>query len=425
MSPLPSSYKLSQQAAGRIYSRIDELALISESSAGLTRRFATPEHLSANALVREWMESAGMSVHQDAIGNMTGRYPAAASAVSNEAIVIGSHLDTVINAGRFDGMLGVLSGIACVESLFEAGVQLNHPVEVIAFADEEGVRFQSTYLGSRAITGEFDAAVMSRTDADGISFSDALQAFNSGPDDIALIKREPKEMLAYLELHIEQGPVLQSKNVPVGVVSTISGATRLMIQLTGEAGHAGTVPMDLRRDALVAASHCIGIVETRCQGHDGLVGTVGHVNVEPGAGNVIPGSVQFSVDIRAAEDDLRTKTVSSVIADITSVCEKRNITIEVDRVHEAPTIPCNTQVVEQLEFAVAATGYETLTLPSGAGHDAAAMASITDVGMLFVRCKDGLSHHPDEFVTENDAIAGANVLMEAVIRLSESRHENS
>jgi len=420
MSSLPI-YRISKAAAGRLYSRIDELAAISESSSGLTRCFATPEHVSANALVRQWMEATAMSVQQDAIGNITGRYAAADNANSEAAIVIGSHLDTVINAGRFDGMLGVLSGIACVETLHESGVRLQHPVEVIGFADEEGVRFQSTYLGSRAITGEFDTTVLSRIDEKGVTFSDALKTFGSKPEDIASIKRAPEEILAYLELHIEQGPVLQSRNLPVGVVSSIAGASRLIIQLTGEAGHAGTVPMGLRHDALAAAAHCISRVESHCQGHDGLVGTVGQISVEPGAGNVIPGSVQLSIDIRAAEDQLRESKVSAVIADMTKLCEKRNIAIAVDRVHDASTVSCSPPIVKHLENAVDTVGYESLTLASGAGHDAAAMAAITDVGMLFVRCKDGLSHHPDEFVSETDAQAGANVLLQAIANISNAK----
>lgn len=417
MSSPDQAQPVTQNAASRIMPRIEELAAISESPDCLTRRFATPEHRRANDLVALWMRNIGMRVWEDAIGNVIGRYEAGGISEDTPAILLGSHLDTVINAGRFDGMLGILSALACVESLKENNVQIPYAIEVIGFADEEGVRYQSTYLGSRALTGDFDTAVLSRTDDLGISMVEALQQFGTDARDIDAAARKPSDFVAYLELHIEQGPVLETVNTPVGVVSSISGASRLMVNLTGYAGHAGTVPMGFRRDALVAAAQCVCVVEEYCSTTDGLVGTVGRILAKPGAGNVIAGDVRFSIDIRAASDEVRTERVKAVVDEMNRLCYQRNIDIDVDYVHEASSVDCNPDVMRHMQNAVKECGADLVTLPSGAGHDAAAMADMTPVGMLFVRCAGGVSHHPDEDVSEHDAIAGAQVLMQTVLNM--------
>lgn len=419
-----SQLTLSPAAAARIMPRIEELAAISESTDGLTRRFASVEHRRANNLVANWMADAGMSTKEDAIGNIVGRYEANSDANSSnesganaKAIMLGSHLDTVIDAGRFDGMLGVLSALACVETLHENSIRLPYAIEVIGFADEEGVRYQSTFLGSRAVSGEFNAGVLDRIDTDGIRFSDALTTFGQDATRIPSAKRSPDELLAYIELHIEQGPVLEVEDQAAGAVSGIAGATRLNIMLEGLAGHAGTVPMNLRQDALAAAAQCIALVEQQCHGHAGLVGTVGRINVQPGAGNVIPGNAQFSIDIRAQDDDLRTNKVDFLLAEMTNLCKERNIKIEIDRMHDASTVTCSDHILMNIEQALIDEGIRPIVVPSGAGHDAAAMAAITPVGMVFVRCKGGISHHPDESVTDSDARQGANVLFRTVQNL--------
>jgi len=419
MLPVAEKLSITDSAAARIMSRIEELAAISESPHCLTRRFASLEHRRANDLVASWMAAAGMTVREDAIGNIIGRYEALDDDRA-PAIVLGSHLDTVINAGRFDGMLGVLSGLACVETLNECAKRLPYAIEVIGFADEEGVRFQSTFLGSRAVTGQFDTSVLERTDEDGITFSDALRSFGSDAQHLPTAIRKPSELLAYLELHIEQGPVLENADQPVGVVSSISGATRLMVTLSGLAGHAGTVPMGMRRDALATAAHCITLIESNCSGWDGLVGTVGWIDAQPGAGNVIAGDVRFTVDIRASTNELRAERVDAVVNDMTALCQQRNVAIEIDYVHEANSVKCDQDVMECMQQSMTLHNVEPLTIPSGAGHDAAAMADLTKIGMLFVRCKGGISHHPDEHVTQSDAIAGANVLMQTVINICDS-----
>ncbi len=397
--------------------RIQEAASISESTQYLSRRFASSEHQQINTLAAQWMKAAGMHTREDAIGNVIGRYEANDSQTNAPAIMLGSHLDTVINAGRYDGMLGVLCALAVVESLNEQEVRLPYALEVIGFADEEGVRYQSTYLGSRAITGHFSKDVLNRRDEDGILFVDALKQFGSNVDNLASAIRKPADIYAYLEVHIEQGPVLEAKGLPVGVVSSIAGANRMSVSLTGLAGHAGTVPMNLRQDALAAAAECISLVESVCSNHDGLVGTVGRIKAKPGASNVITGDVEFTIDLRAAQDEVRRDRVGQVVEGMAAICKRRSIEIGIEHVHEASSVSCDAHIMQCMQSALRSAGMDVLVLPSGAGHDAAAMAEITKMGMLFVRCAGGVSHHPDESVTKEDAIAGADILLKSVVNL--------
>lgn len=414
-----SDIKLSNHSARNLIPRIEALAKFSESKDMLTRRFATTEHKLANELVETWMQAAGMRTYQDAVGNLVGRYDGTSN--NAPAIMLGSHLDTVINAGRFDGMLGVLSAIAVVETLNAQGRRLACALEVIAFADEEGVRYQSTFLGSRAVAGNFDKALLSRQDKDGITMRDALELFGAAPDKLDSAIRHSDELLAYVELHIEQGPVLEKNIVPVGVVSSIAGANRFNITLNGFAGHAGTVPMHLRQDALAGAAECIVLIESRCAAGDDLVGTVGRIEAEPGAGNVISGSTSFSIDIRAPKDDTRRAAVEDVLKSIEDIASKRNLDVVIETVHEENAVHCDPQLVKQITTSIAEAGYDVITLPSGAGHDAAAMAAITPVAMIFVRCDGGISHNPAEYVSEADAVAGADVLLRSVLLISEAQ----
>ena len=395
--------------APRILRRVDALAGVSESPRGLLRRFATPEHARANELVGGWMAQAGMSVRVDAIGNVVGRYEGRAPGAP--ALLVGSHLDTVADAGKYDGMLGVITGIECVHALAAAGRRLEFAVEVIGFADEEGVRFQSTYLGSRAVAGTFDPALLERVDADGIRMSDALRGFGLDPTRIDDARRAPQDLVGYVELHIEQGPVLEREGVALGVVSAIAGATRLAVVLTGEAGHAGTVPMTLRRDALAAAAEAVLLVERRCAGTPGLVGTVGRIDARPGAVNVIPGEVALTVDIRCGEDAGRRAAVADVESGLHAIAERRGVDVRVERTHEAASCPCSDALSAPLARAVEAQCGRAVRLASGAGHDAAALSALTRVGMLFVRCAGGVSHNPAESVTAEDVEAGARALL--------------
>src|SRR6202000_1902972 len=396
-----------------IVGRINRLAAISETPDNLTRIFLTPEHRAAADLIMAWMVEAGMSAHLDAIGNVCGRYEGERPRLP--CLMLGSHYDTVRDAGKWDGPLGLITAISCVADLHRRNIRLPFAVEITGFADEEGVRYASTLLGSRAVAGTFDERVLAGKDKAGIAMRDALTAFGLDPDHIGAAARARRELLAYVELHIEQGPVLEGLNLPVGVVTAIAGATRLAVSLTGMAGHAGTVPMALRRDALTGAAECIVEIEEFCRTDpDGLVGTVGYINAAPGATNVIPGQVSFTIDIRAPSDAHRKLAVADIVRQIENIAKRRKLALQIDVTHENRTAPCAPWLRGQLSRAVAAEGFRAFELPSGAGHDGMAMIDISDVGMLFVRCRGGISHHPDEHVDLADADAGARVLLRLI-----------
>ena len=393
-----------------IVGRINELGAISETPEHLARFFLTREHRTAADLILSWMRSAGMRAHLDAIGNVCGRYEGERPALP--CLMLGSHYDTVRDAGRWDGPLGLITAISCVADLHKRGRRLPFAIEVVGFADEEGVRFASTLLGSRAVAGTFDASVLNARDNTGLAMRDALVQFGLDPEHIGAAARIRRELHGYIELHIEQGPVLETEQLPVGVVTAISGATRLAASLTGMAGHAGTVPMRLRRDALAGAAECISVIEELCRTDtDGLVGTVGYIHARPGATNVIPGQVSFTIDLRAATDSHRTRATADIVRHIEAVAKRRKLVLQVDVTHENRTVPCAPWLKAQVAEAIAAEGYRVFELPSGAGHDGMAMIDIADVGMMFVRCRGGISHHPDEHVDKADADVGARVLL--------------
>jgi allantoate deiminase len=405
-----------RQASGlgdEIVGRINRLAGISETPDNLTRIFLTSEHRAAADLIMGWMVEASMRAHLDAIGNVCGRYEGERPGLP--CLMLGSHYDTVRDAGRWDGPLGLITAISCVADLHKRGRRFPFAIEVTGFADEEGVRFASTLLGSRAVAGTFNERVLASKDDAGISMREALVRFGLDPDHIGAAARIRSELLAYIELHIEQGPVLEAKGLPVGVVSAIAGATRLAARLTGMAGHAGTVPMALRRDALAGAAECIAKIEELCLTDEGgLVGTVGYIHATPGATNVIPGETHFTIDLRAPTDIHRKRAVSDIVRQIEAIAKRRKLALQVDVTHENRTVPCASWLKAQVAEAVAAEGYPVFELPSGAGHDGMAMVDIADVAMVFVRCRGGISHHPDEHVEVADADAGARVLLRLI-----------
>ena len=396
-----------------IVGRINALAAISESPGNLTRLFLTPEHRAAGDLIMSWMVEAGMSARLDAIGNVCGRYEG--EQPRSPCLMLGSRYDTVRDAGKWDGPLGLITAISCVADLNRRGRRLPFAIEVTGFADEEGVRFASTLLGSRAIAGTFNESVLATKDSSGKSVREALIEFGLNPDHVGAAARIRGELLAYVELHIEQGPVLEAHNLPVGVVTAIAGANRLAVRLTGMAGHAGTVPMALRRDALTGAAECISRIEEMCRADDaGLVGTVGFIHASPGATNVIPGQANFTIDIRAPTDNHRKRGVSEIVRQIEAIAKRRKLALQLDVTHENRTVPCAPWLKQQVAAAVAAEGYGVFELPSGAGHDGMAMVDIADVAMIFVRCRGGISHHPNEHVDLADADAGARVLLRLI-----------
>ena len=393
--------------------RIDALGAISETPDHLTRIFLTPEHRAAADLLLSWMREAGMRAHLDAIGNVCGRYEGDRPGLP--CLMLGSHYDTVRDAGKWDGPLGLITAIACVGAMHQRGQRLPFAIEVVGFADEEGVRFASTLLGSRAAAGTFDESVLGAKDRQGISMREALSRFGLDPGRIGAAARSRSELHGYVELHIEQGPVLECESLPVGVVTAISGATRLAASLTGMAGHAGTVPMLLRRDALAGAAECIVAIEEFCRTDEaGLVGTVGYIHAMPGATNVIPGQVSFTIDIRSASDAHRKLAVADIVRQIENIAKRRKLVLQVDVTHDNRMVPCAPWLKRQVADAIAGEGYRVFELPSGAGHDGMAMIDVADVAMMFVRCRGGISHHPDEHTDMSDADAGARVLLRLI-----------
>jgi allantoate deiminase len=405
------------QAAARIMQRLEALAALSSDPPRLTRVYLSEQHRRANEMVAGWMSEAGLRARVDAMGNIIGRVEGKARGLP--ALMLGSHLDTVRDAGRYDGMLGVVTAIECAHHI-GAGL-LPFALEVVGFGDEEGVRFGSTLLGSRAIAGTLDPKVLQATDSEGISLAAALSNFGLDPQRVATAARRREDLLAFVELHIEQGPVLERAGLPVGCVTSINGATRLLVHMQGVAGHAGTVPMGARQDALVAAAEVILAVEQRCAREQDLVGTVGRIEASPGAVNVIPGECRFTIDVRAPEDSRRRKAVEDLRAAVAEVSTRRAMQTRIEVLHDSAAAPCAPWLMQQIDAAIAAQGITPKRLPSGAGHDAMAMADLTDSGMIFVRCGGGISHNPAESITVEDAQTGFETLSRLVRNLDPGR----
>lgn len=415
-----------ETSAHIVMQRCDMLGTYSEEPDCLTRPFASSSMRKVNEIAAEWMREAGMSVEKDAIGNLIGRYEA--DSPSAKTLLLGSHLDTVRDAGKYDGPLGVMIAIACVQRLHERKERLPFAIEVLAFADEEGLRYHSAYLGSRAMTGMLDLETLHLTDADGISMEQAIRAFggNLSLDTPPTARWQRDELLGYVEVHIEQGPVLEAQKLPVGIVSAIACQKRITIRFTGEAGHAGTVPMSLRHDALCAAAEFVLAVETLARSTPELVATVGQLNVQPDASNVIPGQVTLSLDVRHQDNELCEKACQQLEQQLRQIGLARNVSTDWQFLQEHPAVPCSPHIMKLLAQAIEDTGYPSLSIVSGAGHDAVTLSDFTDVGMLFVRCKGGISHNPAESVTTEDvavAIAVAERLLALLAQEGTINHE--
>jgi OHCU decarboxylase len=399
------------QLGNAIMERSEIIGAWSDDEGGLTCAYMTDVHQRTAVQLAEWMRDAGMEVAIDAVGNVVGRY--ISKNPNAKTLITGSHYDTVRNGGKYDGREGILLPIAVVKHLHESGETLPYHLEVIGFSEEEGVRFKSTFLGSTAISGRFDLAVLDKVDTDGITMREALQVAGHGVDHIPSIARNPVDLLGYIEIHIEQGPVLLQRDLPVGIVTSIAGSCRYLIELTGVASHAGTTPMTMRKDAAAAAAEIVLLVEQRCGGIPSLVGTVGQLQVPGGSINVIPGHCQLSLDIRAADDATRDAAVTDILQGIATICARRNIESTLDLVMRAPAVPCAPWLMQQLAVATERAGITPFQLPSGAGHDAIAMAEVTDVAMLFTRCGNGgISHNPLETMTSDDAEVSGQILLD-------------
>ena len=416
MSPAQRQQAEMQQAAARVMARADELAAISETPDALTRVYLSPQHLEANQRAARWMTQAGMTVWQDSVGNICGRYEGEQEGAP--AILLGSHLDTVRNAGRYDGMLGVLAAIEVVHGLHQQGRRLKQAIEIVGFCDEEGTRFGITLLGSRGITGTWPESWLAQTDADGVSVAQAMVLAGLDPARIHLAARRPEEIAAYLELHIEQGPCLEQEGLALGVVEAINGARRLNCRFTGEAGHAGTVPMSHRKDALAAAAEWMVRVETLTREQGGnRVATVGTLRCAPGAVNVIPGDVTLTPDIRGPHDQPLDALLDTLLKEAQAIASRRQLRFSAEEFYRIAATACDSGLQQVLSEAVQAVQGRSLTLPSGAGHDAIAIAERWPSAMLFVRCKGGISHHPAESVTADDVALAIAAYSRAVSAL--------
>lgn len=398
----------------RMRERLEQLGLITEEPGIITRSFLSPAMRQTQDAAASWMVAAGLEVQQDAGGNVIGRTPGFDA--NAPALALGSHLDTVRNAGRYDGPLGVLAGLAALETLAEQGVSLDYPVELLSFADEEGLRYQTAYLGSSFYAGIFPPAWLDLEDAEGITIRQALIDWGTDPEKIT--GQMPRSNLfAYLEAHIEQGPVLEAEDCALGVVTAIAGQTRIAASLHGKAGHAGTTPMSLRQDALAGAAAFICEVERVAREGTHLVATVGTCEVIPGASNVIPSQASFSIDIRHPDNAVRQATVEHLEQWLQREAEQRGLEPVWSVKQDTGAIACDERLQACLSNAVQLQQSTSPAMLSGAGHDAVAMSQICPVGMLFVRCRDGLSHHPDEHVSAPDQDACVQALVDTLLHI--------
>ncbi|MDQ0510849.1 allantoate amidohydrolase [Ancylobacter amanitiformis] len=399
----------------RAAAMIEELGAISESPDHLTRFFLTPQHRRAADLVATWMREAGLDVSEDALGTVRGHWHPAGPAAPR--LLIGSHIDTVAEAGKYDGAMGVVLGILALGIISKAGLSRPYGIDVLAFGDEEGTRFPTTLSASAAVAGIFAPASLAMRDADGVSYRDALIAYGKNPDDIPAAAYDPNKVIAYVEAHIEQGPVLEADGEPLGVVTAIAGASRLSITVTGEAGHAGTVPMRMRHDALLGAAEMALAAEKIAKAdRHGMVATVGRMHIEPGSINVIPSRVVFTLDLRSGSDVSRREALERFEREAHRIADLRGLGVVISAFHEVATVPCYRDLQLRLRNAVADLGHSAPSMPSGAGHDGQAMSKLCPVGMLFVRCRGGISHNPAEYASPDDMGLAAAALVRFIER---------
>ena len=402
--------------AREVLDRCAELDRFTATPPQLERVYLSREHASANAVAGRWMEQAGLRNWQDAAGNVCGRREGREPGLP--ALLIGSHLDTVPDAGSFDGMLGVVMAIAVAQRLGDRIDELPFALELIGFSDEEGTRFGTALLGSRAVAGAWEEDWWDLRDRDGITLHQAFLTFGLDPRRVGDAARSSDELIGYFEAHIEQGPHLEAEDRSLGYVTTIAGARRFRLSVVGEARHAGGTPYPRRRDALVGASEAIVAIEKRARASH-CIATVGRIEVQPGAVNVIPGRADFSLDLRAATDEERDEMWDSMQAEIEELCAARGVRLEVRETHNAPAVPCAPWLQQAVQDGIRSTGDDDpMGLWSRAGHDAMAIGLTTDVGMLFLRCFDGISHHPAEDVQELDVAAGLDALEAAVLAVA-------
>ncbi|MDC3413439.1 Zn-dependent hydrolase [Terrihalobacillus insolitus] len=404
----------------RLWNRLHELSQYGKDPiAGHTRFSFTKEERMAKDLTAKYMLEAGLEVREDAIGNLIGRREGTMSGAP--AVLIGSHLDSVPQGGMFDGPLGVLAGIEVLQSMNEREIVTDHPIEVIAFTDEEGSRFQFGLIGSKAVAGVLTEEDLQRSDQNGITLGQAMKESGFDPLRFKEAARDPKTVKGYVEVHIEQGKVLETNNLPIGVVSGIAGPLWLNWKIKGEAGHAGATPMQLRKDPLVAAAEIMQDIEEQSKKYKNAVATVGKISVKPAGVNVIPGEVEFTLDLRDIDEAVRDTIEKTIVTNANKICSKRKVELEVTTLQRVAPVPCSPEIRQVIEHACSQSGVKAYTLPSGAGHDGMQFKDFCPIGMIFVQSKDGISHNPAEWSTKEDCAKGAEVLYHTVLGLANSK----
>lgn len=406
------------QRAQSILSRINELAAISEETHCITRTFGSPAFVAGCNKVLSWMQEAGLQARIDNIGNVRGTWRC--NKAYAQTLVIASHIDTVKNAGKFDGPLGVLLGLDIIAHFRSEDIELPFNIELIAFSDEEGVRFHTTYLGSTTVTGTFDRTLLEKTDTNGVALREAIRTIGGDPAMLDTDVILPNKWLAYFEVHIEQGPVLYQQQAPVAFVEGIAGQKRIRITFRGMAGHAGTVPMNMRQDALCAAAAFVLATEKWAWAErEKLVATVGTLQISDAASNVIPGEVTCSLDLRSADNVLLEQVYTTLQQIIATICEQRRVSFEWELIQQTAPVTCDRKLNHMLAQSIIQSGYPVISLVSGAGHDAVPVSAVSPVCMLFVRCYKGISHHPLEDVEIADIAAAVKVSDHFIHRLIE------
>lgn len=415
--PAPCNSQLLAALAGEVMERCDQAALFSEHPSQITRTFCSSAMAGCHSAMRSWMKQAGMHCRMDAAGNLIGRWEGEGRTTA-PVLMIGSHLDTVPNGGRYDGILGVLLAVALVKALGQCSQRLPFAIEIVGFSEEEGVRYAVPYLGSSAMTGVLDKSLLDRRDGEGITLAEALHAFGGLPESLDTAAIDAAGVVAFLEPHIEQGPVLQEKGLALGCVSAIAGQTRLEVRFEGAAGHAGTTPMHLRRDAVTASAEWILDVERAGRATSGMVATVGVVEVTPNVANVIPGEARLRLDLRHAEDAVREKAIEELLQRGREIAARRRLSFEWTTRSVQKATAMDNALTAVLQQSLEDAGVHPLKLTSGAGHDSAVMAAHVPTAMLFIRCRDGVSHHPDESVEVGDVALALTAMWHFVQRLA-------
>lgn len=401
----------------RLINRLLELGRIGKSElGGITRHAFTREDRLAKDLVSKYMKEAGLSVREDAVGNLIGRREGRNP--DAPVVLTGSHIDSVCDGGIFDGGLGIIGGIEVLQSLTEQGIETEHPIEVYAFNDEEGSRFSFSMFGSRGVIGDLTRKDLDMKDKDGITVAEAMRAQGFEPDKIGEAIRSKESLKAFIELHIEQGKVLECNDLSVGIVSGIVNELWLKCIIKGEAGHAGATPMNLRHDALVAAAEMVQVIEREAKKTGTTVATVGRLKVLPGGINIIPGSVEFTLDLRDISQEVSDGVEARIFKEFERICIERGVELQTEILQRIPPAPCSEEFQQAAQKACNLLGLKHFTLPSGAGHDAMQMINICPIGMIFIRSKDGVSHNPAEWSTPEDCADGVNVLYHTVLDLA-------